>query len=90
MYAYMLRHDSGLLEVPLEFFEPLYAPVCDLAALLGVEHSPLAPVELPVEIQDEVVVHKVHESVTHIRLVLIVYRHIEEVVLALVVLVDLL
>jgi hypothetical protein len=47
-------------------------------------------VELPVEIQDEVVVHEVHESVTHIRLVLIVYRHIEEVVLALVVLVDLL
>jgi hypothetical protein len=36
------------------------------------------------------VVHKVHESVTHICLVLIVYRHIEEVVLALVVLVDLL
>ena len=86
----MLCHDCGLLEVSLEFFEPLDAPVCDLAALLGVEHGPLASVELPVEIQDEVVVHEVHECVAHISLVLVVYRHVEEVVLPLVVLVNLL
>lgn len=86
----MLCHDSGLLEVSLEFFEPLDAPVSNFTSLLRVEHGPLTPMEFPIEIQDEVVVHEVHKGVTHIRLVLVVYRHVEEVVLPLVVLVDLL
>lgn len=86
----MLSHDSGLLEVSLEFFESLYAAVGDFAPLLGVEHGPLSPMEFSVEIQDEVVVHKVHKCITHICLVLVVNRHIEKVVLALVVLVYLL
>ncbi len=46
--------------------------------------------EFFVEIQDKVVVHKIHKGITYIGLVLVVYWHVEEVVLALVILVDLL
>ena len=73
-----------------EFLESLNPPVSDLAAFLGVEHLPLPAMEFFVEIEDKVVMDKVHEGIAHIRLIFIVNRHIEEVVFPLVVLVDLL
>ena len=72
----------------LELLEALDPAVFDITDLVGVELGPLTFVELLVEIQDEQGMHEVHESVTHIGLVLKVYRQIQEVILAQMVLVN--
>lgn len=46
--------------------------------------------KLIIEVQNEVMVDKVDKTISHICLVLVIYRHIDEVVLALMILVDLL
>ena len=84
----MLIHDSGLSEVPFELLQALNPAIGNLATFLGVEHRPLAAMELAMEIKDEVVVHEIDKGVTDICLVFVVDRDIEEVVLALIVLVD--
>jgi hypothetical protein len=46
----MLIHDSGLSEVPFELLQALNPAIGNLATFLGVEHRPLAAMELAMEI----------------------------------------
>ena len=46
----MLIHDSGLSEVPFELLQALNPSIGNLATFLGVEHRPLAAMELAMEV----------------------------------------
>lgn len=84
----MLCHDCGLIEVHFKLLQTLEAAVSYLTALFRVEHGPFLSVKLLVEIEDKVVMHEIHKRVPDIGHVLVVNGNIEEIVLALVVLVD--
>ena len=73
-----------------EFLESLYPSIGNLAAFLRVEHLPLPGMKFFVKIEDEVVMDKVDEGIAYVGLILIVDRYIEEVILALMILVNLL
>lgn len=84
----MLCHDCGLIEVHFKLLQTLEAAVGYLTALFRVEHGPFLAVKLLVEIEDKVVMHEIHKRVPDIGHILVVNGNIEEIVLALVVLVD--
>ena len=72
----------------LELFKTLDSAISDLTTFLGIEHLPLSAMEFLEEVKNEVMMHKVHESVTYIGLIFVVNWDIEEVILSLVVLVN--
>jgi hypothetical protein len=84
----MLGHHCGFFEVSFEFLKTLNAPIGNLTSFFGIKSGPFPSMEFPEKVQDEIVVHKVHKSVPYICLVLVIYRHIEEIVLALEFLID--
>ena len=68
--AVLLLDHVGVFEVTFQLSGPLDAPVADLADLGGVELLPTQPVELEVEVADELGADEVHEGVADVAIVL--------------------
>jgi len=80
---------EGLLEGLAQTLLPLYARICDLADLVGTRVGPLVLVELGMKLH--YLLHLVHvdEGLAHVCLTVLVDRHLEEVLAAQELLVDL-
>ena len=83
-----LVRNLGVLEVLSQVCDSLKSPVSDVAKFLGGELAPFTVLELPLEFKDEQRVEEVDESVADVGFVYEVNGQIDEIVLALVVLVD--
>ena len=65
----LLQH-VGVLEVVLDLGAPLDARVADVAHLHRVEFVPLAPVEILVEVEDELGSDEIEEGIPNVAVVL--------------------
>ncbi len=85
-----LIHDTRVVKVDLQVLQSLESPVLQVAHLAGLVALPAPVLELVVEVKNVQRMVEVDEGVAHVGSVLVVNRYVDEVVLALEVLVNLL
>ena len=84
----ILVHDARGIEVLFEVLKALDTPIFNITFLFRIEHGPFPSLEFFLEIQNHIMMNKIHKGISNISGVLVVNRQVEKVIFSLMIFID--